>query len=165
VRSIRTIDKRALIALLRDDLRGEIAVMTRAANDAREAATHEEARPENDKDTRAVEAAYLAGAQAERVRELERVMGALGSLELLVFGPGDPIAASAVVHVDVEGARHHYLLAPHGGGLRAEHDGVMVQVITLSSPIGQALLHKSAGDVVELSTPRGKRECEILEVW
>ena len=39
---------------------GEIATMRKAALDAAEGATHAEAKPENDKDTRAIEASYLA---------------------------------------------------------------------------------------------------------
>src|SRR6185369_7563046 len=96
-----------------------VAVLTRAAHEAREAATHEEAKPENDKDTRAVEAAYLAGAQAERARDLTRASAALGALPLKAFGPGEAIASSALVELDQEGSARWYFLAPQGGGLRA----------------------------------------------
>src|SRR5258707_8534043 len=71
------VDKRAIVVAIQEQLAAEIAVLTRAARDAHEAATHEEAKPENDKDTRSVEAAYLAGAQAERARDLERTASAL----------------------------------------------------------------------------------------
>lgn len=36
--------------------------------------------------------------------------------------------------------------------------------ISISSPIARALIGKSAGDVVEVNTPGGTREYEILEV-
>ena len=36
--------------------------------------------------------------------------------------------------------------------------------ISISSPIARALIGKSAGDVVEVSTPGGAREYEILDV-
>ena len=36
--------------------------------------------------------------------------------------------------------------------------------ISISSPIGKALVGKSVGDVVEVHTPRGVRELEILEI-
>jgi hypothetical protein len=154
--------KRDLVKRLQAELEREIAVLARAANDAREAATHEENRPENDKDTRAVEAAYLAGAQAERARDLSRVMNALEFLPLRAFREDEPIAATALVEVDVEGKRFHYFLAPQGGGLRAELDGVVVQVITPQSPMGQALLGKIVGDVVEVRTEGRVREVEIV---
>jgi transcription elongation GreA/GreB family factor len=36
--------------------------------------------------------------------------------------------------------------------------------ISLHSPIGQALLRKSAGDDVEVVTPQGKRSYQIVEL-
>lgn len=36
--------------------------------------------------------------------------------------------------------------------------------ISISSPIGKALIGKASGDVVEVQTPRGVREFEILEI-
>ena len=36
--------------------------------------------------------------------------------------------------------------------------------ISLSSPIGRALLNKVVGDEVEVSTPSGKRSYEIVEL-
>jgi len=144
--------------------RREIAPVEKAARSAREAATHEESRPENDKDTRAIEASYLAGAQADRVRDVERMINALEFLPLRAFTPTDPIASAALVEVDVEGKRAHYFLAPQGGGLRAEIDGVAVQVITPPSPVGRALLGRVEGEVVEVRAEGGVREYEIIAV-
>jgi hypothetical protein len=159
-----TMLKRALIRKLEEALGEEIGALKRVAHAAREAATHEEARPENDKDTRAVEAAYLAGAQADRVRDLERVANALGFLPLREIGPGEPISLSALIEVDVEGERLRFFLAPQGGGMKVELEGAEIQVVTPQSPVGQALLGKSEGDVVEVRTQRGVREYEILSV-
>lgn len=158
------IDKRALVAKLREEIARTVSVLTRAAHDAREAATHEEAKPENDKDTRAVEAAYLAGAQAERARELERAAAALAALDLKRFGPDDAISAGALAQLDQGDAEHWYFLAPQGGGLRAVVDGVEVQVITPQSPLGRELLGKSVGDVVEVRVAGKLRSYEITAV-
>lgn len=158
-----SLDKRALIQKLREDIARSVAVLTRAANEAREAATHEEAKPENDKDTRAVEAAYLAGAQAERARDLERAAASLASLDLRRFEPDDPISAGALVRVDQGDAEHWYFLAPQGGGLKAELDGETVQVITPQSPLGRELLGKSVGDAVEVRVAGKLRSYEITE--
>src|SRR5262245_9842536 len=97
------VDKRDLIRQLGAELDREIEVLKRAARSAHEAATHEESRPENDKDTRAVEAAYLAGAQADRARDLERIKRELSFLPLRVFRQQDPIAAAALIEVDLDG--------------------------------------------------------------
>ncbi|MFT3776128.1 MAG: GreA/GreB family elongation factor [Minicystis sp.] len=160
-----TIDKRALIEKLREDIARSVSVLTRAANDAREAATHEEAKPENDKDTRAVEAAYLAGAQADRARDLERASAALAALDLKRFGPDDAISAAALIALDQgDDESHWYFLAPQGGGLRAVIEGVEVQVITPQAPLGKELLGKSVGDTVEIRVQGKLRSYEIVQV-
>src|SRR4029079_11978947 len=96
-RMLETIDKKALIASLCEQLAEKQRTIEVAAEAAREAATHEESKPENDKDTRALEASYLAGAQAARARELKAVLNALSFLPLRAFGAGDPIDLSALV--------------------------------------------------------------------
>ena len=158
------IDKRALIAGLREDLARTIAVLRHAAEETREAATHEEAKPENDKDTRAVEAAYLAGAQAERVRDLERTSASLASLDLRSFGATDPISSAALIELDADGVTHWYFLAPQGGGLRATVGGVEVQVITPQSALGREILGKQEGDTFEFTVQGKLREYEIVRV-
>ena len=158
------IDKQALVAGLRAAIAGDLETATRSARDAAEAATHEENRPENDKDMRSTEASYLARGQAERVRELERSDDALRSLELRPFGPGDAIAAGSLVIVEHGGSSTAYLLAPAGGGIRTTAGGIVVQVVTPRSPLGQALLGRSAGDVTQVAGPGGVREIEIVDV-
>jgi transcription elongation GreA/GreB family factor len=159
-----SLDKRLLIDKLREEIAKTVSVLTRAAHDAREAATHEEAKPENDKDTRAVEAAYLAGAQAERARDLERASAALAALDLKRFGPDDAISAGALALLDQGDTEQCYFLAPQGGGLRAELDGVAVQVITPQSPLGRELLGKSVGDVIEVRVAGKLRSYEIIQI-
>ena len=158
------LDKRVLVRRLVADLEAEIAVLTAAARSAHEAATHEEAKPENDKDTRSVEAAYLAGAQAERVRDLERVSSALSTLPLKDFGDDDDIAVSAIVEVELRGARQWCFIARDGGGRKARVSDVEVQVVTPVSPLGEALVHARKGDLVEVTTPGGIRAYEICSI-
>ena len=45
-----------------------------------------------------------------------------------------------------------------------EEVNAAVGQISLSSPIGRALLNKSVGDEVEVQTPRGKRSYQITEL-
>jgi transcription elongation GreA/GreB family factor len=154
---VKPIDKRALVAKLRAELAREIAAARAAQKDTQKAATHEEAKPENDKDTRALEQSYLARGQAERVRDLER---ADNMLEFLVLRACDKGALGALVELECDGARTVYFLAPVGGAVRTTIDDVVVQVVTPEAPMGRALIGREAGDVVEV---RGK-ELEIVEV-
>ena len=158
--------KRALLTGLLAHVEGEIATMRKAAYDAAQAATHEEAKPENDKDTRALEASYLAAGQAERVRELEVAVKVLAGLELRDIGKATPICASAVVTLeDDDGARTTFFMSPHGGGVRLDLDGANVQVVTPQSPLGKAILGRVHGDVIELRAKAGLREMTIVDVW
>ena len=158
--------KRALLASLLAHVEGEIATMRKAAYDAAEAATHAEAKPENDKDTRALEASYLAAGQAERVRELETAAKVLAGLELKDIGKTTPICASAVITLeDDEGTRTIFFMSPHGGGVRLGVDELVVQVVTPQSPLGKALLGRTHGDVIELRGKSGLREMSIVDVW
>lgn len=166
--------KRDLVALLLGKLEEELANMRRAARDAREAATHEEAKPENDKDTRALEASYLAGAQAARVREIEGAIKAIGSMELLDLS-GKPVQASAVVTLeDDDEAQSIFFFAPFAGGTMLTGISSIegdVQVVTPQSPLGKALLGREKGEVVEVRAaglpgrPPTKREMTIVDVW
>lgn len=158
------IDKRALVDDLREQLTRDIAVLTQAALSAREAATHEDAKPENDKDTRAIEAGYLAGAQAERVRDLEKTNNVLGMLSLRAFADSDPVALAALVEVECDDARTTYFLAPVGGGMRGRAGEREIQVITPQSPMGQKLLGQTVGEAFELTVQRKLRQYEITGV-
>ena len=62
--------KPALKAELLALLGAHLETLERAHRAACEGATHEEAKPENDKDTRALEQSYLARGQAARIDEL-----------------------------------------------------------------------------------------------
>jgi transcription elongation GreA/GreB family factor len=143
----------------------EVATMRKAAYDAAEAATHAEAKPENDKDTRALEASYLAAGQAERVRELEAALKVLVGLELRDIGTTTPICASAIITLeDDDGARTVFFMSPHAGGVRLDLEGTSVQVVTPQSPLGKALLGRVLGDVIELRGKSGLREMTIVDV-
>lgn len=159
--------KRKLITRLVAQVEGEIATMRKAALDAAEGATHEEAKPENDKDTRAIEASYLAAGQAERVRQMDAGVKRVAQLELLEFPKGAPIAATAVVTVeDEEGEQAVYFVLPHFGGVVLEGEAKKkVQVVTPPSPLGTALLGRMKDDVIELRVKAGKRELTIVDVW
>ena len=160
-----SVDKRAIVAAVRETIRAEIAAAASAARDAAVAATHEEARPENDKDTRGLEASYLARGQAARVSELELADNALEFLVLRDLREGDAVALGALVELEAEvGARVAYFVAPAGGGTRVRVSGAEVQVVSPQSPVGRALVGRAAGDVVELPGRGGPREHEIVSV-
>ena len=157
-------DKREILNLLRERVNADLAVMNAAQRAVVEGATHEENKPENDKDTRALEQSYLARGQAQRVVELQGELNQLKALEVREFTADMAIALGALVAVDDGKDTVHYFIAPAGGGLRVTSGRVEVRVVTPQSPIARALLGKREGDDLELRTPQGVTECSIASV-
>jgi len=158
------VTKQALLSALREQLSHEVETMTRLAREAAEAATHEENRPENDKDMRSTEASYVAKGQADRVRGLERALSMLAVMPLREFAAGDGISISALVTTSAKGASTTHFLVPAAGGIKLEVAGERVQSLATDSPLGQALLGLSEGDTAEVRTPRGMLAYDVLSV-
>lgn len=152
------IDKRALRLELLAQLTEMLATARAAHAAAIEGATHPEAKAENDKDTRGLEQSYIARGQAQRVADLEV---AVADIEKLQLRDCSAVATSAVVTVDEDGAERRYFVAPHGGGNTLAGG---VAVITLSSPLGKALLGKRADDELELQLGGKVRTLVITHV-
>ena len=92
-------DKAKLIAKIVASLEAELEVTLNAVKSAVEGATHEEARAENEYDTRGLEASYLAGAQTARTAEIEQAAHRFRSLPVRSF-VGKAVAVGAVVVLD-----------------------------------------------------------------
>ncbi|HEV8247048.1 MAG TPA: GreA/GreB family elongation factor [Polyangiaceae bacterium] len=143
-------------------LGADLETLERAHREANAGATHEEAKPENDKDTRALEQSYLARGQARRVAELRTAILEVEAMALRAFGEAQPIALGALVSVEEAGQGSLLFLAPHGGGSALSNGSV--QVVTPKSPLGRVLLGKCAGDECELVLPGKTRELCVIAV-
>jgi transcription elongation GreA/GreB family factor len=141
--------KQELHAALLSTIAAELAVAERAYRATRQGATHEEAKPENDKDTRALEQSYLARGQAKRIEELRAGLAALERMPVDVFAEGAAVALGAVVELSEESGDTTVLVAPCGGGTKLRNGAV--QVVTPQSPLGRGLLGKREGDACEVA--------------
>ena len=148
------------MAALIAKLEAEHASLVAKAQDAARAATHEEARPENDKDTRAIEASYLARGQAARVEALGETLTRLRFVDLRPCE--DAVELGCLVELAVDEVAGLYLLVPMGGGEVVEVDGITVRSLTPAAPLGRALMGRRAGDDFELRLGRALREIEVL---
>jgi transcription elongation GreA/GreB family factor len=137
--------KERAIAALRASLAADLAALDAAARAAHDAATHPEAKPENDKDTRALEAGYLAGAQSARAAEVKRALTGIERAPTSAF-----TLLTVQEHSRGTDVRTTMLLAPAGGGQKVVVEDVVVAVVTPQSPLGAALVARGAGDVVEV---------------
>ena len=120
------LDKALILAELRRLVHADLATVAASQQETQAGATHEESKPENDKDTRALESSYLARGLARRVGELQDAATHLDALQLRTFTGAAPIALSALVIVeDDDGKSRHYFLAPGGGGVKLHLEGVV----------------------------------------
>ncbi|HXN31534.1 MAG TPA: GreA/GreB family elongation factor [Polyangiaceae bacterium] len=140
----------------------DLSLRERAHRAASEAATHAEAKPENDKDTRALEQSYLAHGEARRVEELRAALAEVQAMAARALGEHDAVVLGSLVTIDDGGVRALLWLAPHGGGRRLA-DG-LVQVVTPKSPLGQALIGKHAGDACSVALAGRERALTIVAV-
>ena len=156
--------KRHILDALIATIESEIAARIRNAEATTKGATHEEARPENDKDTRALEATYLARGQAMRVEELQDALAKIRFLNIRDFEEDELIDIGALVTLETDGELAHLLLIPEGGGRVIEIDGQSIKVINPASPLGRALVDKRVGDEFELPLGGRIREYEVVRV-
>jgi hypothetical protein len=158
-------NKKELIEQIIGNLQQQLGSLVQASLAAREAATHEEAKPEDQYDTRGLEASYLAGAQSQRVMELQQTISILRNTPVREFSPKDPIAPTALVELVCQGRKSLYLIAPQSGGISVPMSGgKTVNVISPESPLGDELLGRKTGDEFEVETPTHTREYKIVSV-
>jgi transcription elongation GreA/GreB family factor len=165
---IGVIDKSALIRALCAQLDAEIARGIESATRTREGAVHEEARPENDKDTRALEASYLARGQAQRVVDLQMALKLVTFMAVRDFGPDDAVDVSALVQLEADDETRWYLITPAGGGHKLQLGATNIDVLTPQAPLGRALIGRYVGDEVALDGSHShagrKREWTIAQL-
>jgi len=157
-------------AVLKDQLvrvlAADLALRERAYQAAREAATHQEAKPENDKDTRALEQSYLARGEALRLEEQRAALGVVQAMPVEPFDAASPARLGALVTAEEGGEGREggderpssvFWIAAYGGGTRLAEGAVLV--VTPKSPLGRALLGGRAGD--ECEVVRAGKPCVV----
>ncbi len=143
-------------------LAADLAVRERAYQTAREGATHAEAKPENDKDTRALEQSYLARGEALRLEEQRAALSAVQAMSVEPLPETSPARLGALVETAEDGERAFFWILPHGGGARLGEGSVLV--VTPKSPLGRALLGGHAGDECEVVLAGKQRLVRIIAI-
>lgn len=159
------LDKEKIMAAIIHQIEHELGVAIHAAKVAHQDATNEESKPENEYDTRALEASYVARGQAQRVAELKEALYEFKHTSLKSFNAASPITATAMINVESDAKKSHLFFMPRGGGIIVNVDGVRIQVVTPSTPLGQALLQNKKGDQVYVELGDGEKEYDILDVY
>jgi len=161
---MESMDKKALVLEICKQLEKDLFALKAAAMETYAAATGEESQPENQYDTRALEASYLAGAQAKRVADVEESLNMYRHLEVRAFDDSTPIGPTAFVELDLDGKNSRVFITPAGGGLIVQFSGGPVQVLTPKSPLGEALVGLKTGDVAVIDKDTRTLEYEVLKV-
>ncbi len=157
-------DKRRVLDAVLARLNETLLQMASAAEQTRKDATHEEAKPENDKDTRALEQSYLARGQAMRAEGLVEQREVMRFLSLRPFGADDALGSGALLSLESDDGVRCVFIAPYAGGTEVEVDGVTVLVVTPASSLGAAIVGRMLGDDVDLRVKGTRREYSIIEV-
>ena len=98
------------------------------------------------------------GKMESRIRQLQKMLS-----EAVIVGsssPGGGIAAGSVVgirYAEDEGVKRYLV-----GSIEERRDDITV--ISVGSPLGQALIGRRAGDRVEYEAPNGRLKVEIVTV-
>ena len=159
-------DKTLLLRALVERLGDELASIESSQRAAQQVAVHPETRQEDPKDTRAIEAGYLARGLAERAETLRHACAMLAAFELRDFGEDTPIASSALVTLEneSEGRRLRVFLLPMADGEAIALNGGEVRPVSPASPLGRALVGRTAGESLEVRTPAGTRAWIVTAV-
>jgi transcription elongation GreA/GreB family factor len=158
-------NKKELIQTFTLRLENDLQSMTEAAKNTLDAATNEESKAENQYDTRGLEASYLAGAQAKRVKEIAEVLDLFKSLTFRDLTSSDPVQSTALVTVLLDGKKNTLLMMPKGGGVQLSlNDNEVVQIVTPASSLGESILTLKVGETVEFEVGTKTRECKILSI-
>jgi len=158
------LNKHTLVTAICEKLEADLVVLKDAARATYEAATNEESKPENEYDTRALEASYLAGAQAKRVGEIEELLYVFKNVEIKNFEKADAIMSTALVELDSDNKRSFVFLMSKGGGIQLHIEQMHIQIITPNSPLGEALLGLKVGDVAVVESAKKLLEYDILAI-
>lgn len=157
------IEKKKIVDELIGKLQSELVEIESAAKSAKDLATSSESKSEGKYDTRAIEAGYLAGAQAKRVEEIKLDIQMLEELDTGLESTKLQLGSLGLIrHNNIEKL---YFLSSTSGGAILNIDENSVLVISVFSPIGDAALGLGKGEVFEVETPKEMREYRVLEIY
>jgi transcription elongation GreA/GreB family factor len=156
--------KELLLQELITQVKHELSALEEAANANRAFATDAEFKAESKYDTRALEASYLASAEAKRVEELKLDLQILEEVDLKASEKLGEISIGALVELQYQGKHMNYFLIPTAGGTLLNVHNTPVLVVSVFSPIGDAMLGLKAGEEFELEAPKETRHYKVLTI-
>lgn len=151
--------KSALVKSLTDEIETALAAASRAQEDA----SHEGNKPENKYDTLALEAAYLAHGQSERIVELQRTLIDIEKWQLPTSKTDTVTLGSCVELLSEDDITFIVFIAPVGAQ-QLIVDGINVQVVNQKTPLAVQLIGKTYEDEVQLTIGGRVQYWEIFSI-
>ena len=133
-----------------------------AAKANKDFATDQEFKAESKYDTRSLEAGYLASAELSRVEDLKLQIQMLEEVDLNLAKKSQEICIGSLVELRHKDQERSYFLIPPAGGTLLKVGGKAVLVVSVFSPLGDALLGLSKGAEFEVETPKETRTYQVL---
>ena len=141
----------------------ELNILEASAKSNHDFATDQEFKAESKYDTRALEASYLASAEAKRVEELKLEIQILEDVDLDASKKLQEISIGALVELLHHEQKRLYFLIPTAGGTIIKVKDEAVLVVSVFSPIGDALMGLKAGEEFEVETPKETRTYQVVQ--
>lgn len=151
-----------IVEFLENKLKNELQAIADIAENTKKEAIHTDMKPDSKYDTRAIEASYLAGAQAKRVFEIIRDLDELQKLDTKT--KNEKVCIGSVLSLKFNDFESHYFISPTTGGFFAQIEGKSYMIIGINSPIAQASIGHSLQDSFEVETPKETRDYTITSL-
>lgn len=152
--------KAALLTRLDDDIDAALA----SSRSAQETASHEDNKPENQYDTLALEAAYLAHGQSERILRLQKERISLAKWPMPE--KGEPLVRNgSLLKLMSEDDETRWLFITPVGGYQLLAEGQKILVISQQTPLAKKLMGKEEGEALDLTFNGVTTEWELAELY
>jgi len=143
-------------------MKAEVHGLESAAKANKDFATDQEFKAESKYDTRSLEASYLASAELSRVEDLKLEIQMLEEVDLKLSAKSEEICIGSLVELRHKEQDRSFFLIPTSGGTLLNIAGKAVLVVSVFSPLGDALLGLKSGEEFEVETPKETRTYQVL---
>jgi transcription elongation GreA/GreB family factor len=134
-----------------EQLTEELESITAVAKETFATATNDEHQARNRHDTFKLESSFLARGQAKRVEELTDALESFHMLPLKKLNAASPIQLGALVKLEAsDKTTRNLFFCSAAGGETIIVNGEEITIVTPRSPLGEALLGKTAGNTFDI---------------
>lgn len=155
--------KEKILNELIDKMKAEMHELEAAAKSNKDFATDQEFKAESKYDTRSLEASYLASAEAKRVEDLKLEIQMLEEVDLKLSAKSDEVCIGSLVNLRHKDQDRSYFLIPTAGGTLLKVEDQAVLVVSVFSPLGDAVLGLKVGEEFEVETPKETRTYQVIQ--